>query len=207
MGNDREKFKRTFDRLHASPDTISEVLKMTEENKIVPIRRKYISPRIAASVAAAVLFVASGSTAYAMDIGGIQRNIQMWIHGEQTNATFTVENGEYTLEYIDNEGNEKIQSGGGIAFEKDGTQRPMTEEELMNELDLIYGPEVEYEDDGTVWIYYMNQKMEITDKFGEDGYCFIQLEAGDKVQYVTVKYQDGYAYSPNKYIQPAEFEN
>ena len=56
----------------------------------------------------------------------------------------------------------------------------------------------------TVWVYYLNQKMEITDKF-EDGVCFVQLKADGQTQYITVKYQNGYATSPDGYIQPDKF--
>ena len=34
-----------------------------------------------------------------MDVGGIQRIVQVWIHGDQTDAIFNVENGNYTLDY------------------------------------------------------------------------------------------------------------
>ena len=48
------------------------------------------------------------------------------------------------------------------------------------------------------------KKMEITDKF-EDGVCFVQLKADGQTQYITVKYQNGYATSPDGYIQPDKF--
>lgn len=88
----------------------------------------------------------------------------------------------------------------GVAYEN-GTERPLTADELLDEINM---PEVEYEEDGTVWVYYLNQKMEITDKF-EDGVCFVQLKADGQTQYITVKYQNGYATSPDGYIQPDKF--
>ena len=81
------------------------------------------------------------------------------------------------------------------------TERPLTADELLDEINM---PEVEYEEDGTVWVYYLNQKMEVTDKF-EDGVCFVQLKADGQTQYITVKYQNGYATSPDGYIQPDKF--
>ena len=71
-------------------------------------------------------------------------------------------------------------------------------------MEEINSPEVEYEEDGSVWIYYKNQKMDITDKF-EDGVCYVELKDGDTIQYMTVKYQNGYALSPERYLTPAEF--
>ena len=196
----QEKFQRTFDKLHASPDVLTEVLNMTTNETIVPIRKKRFIPKVAAAAAALVLVAGSGTAAYAMDLGGIQRTVQLWIHGDQTDATFTGENGSYTLEYKDAEGNDVQRGGGGIADEN-GVERPLTDEELLEHLRM---PEVEYKEDGTVWVYYLNQKMEITDKF-QDGVCYVQLNADGKTQYITVKYQNGFATSPHGYVQPSEF--
>ena len=54
--------------------------------------------------------------------------------------------------------NSAVGTGGGIAFEADGTQRSLTAEELMEEID---SPDVEYEEDGSVWVYYHNQSIDI----------------------------------------------
>ena len=196
----QEKFQRTFDKLHAAPEVLTEVLNMTTKETIAPIRKKRFMPKVAAAAAALVLVAGSGTAAYAMDLGGIQRTVQLWIHGDQTDATFMVENGSYTLEYKDAEGNDVQQGGGGIAYEN-GVERPLTDEELLEQFRM---PEVEYKEDGTVWVYYLNQKMEITDKF-QDGVCYVQLNAGGETQYITVKYQNGFATSPHGYVQPSEF--
>lgn len=198
---DKEKFQKIFDKLHASPDVLMEVLNMTTNEKVVPIRKRRYIPKVAAVVAALVLVVGSGSAAYAMDLGGIQRVVQVWIHGDQTDATLTVENGTYTLDYKDAEEKDVHQGGGGVAFNADGSERPLTEEELWSE---INAPEVLYEDDGKVFLYYLDQKLDITDKF-EDGICYIELQVDSKIQYMTIKYQNGYAMSPHGYVQPWEF--
>lgn len=197
---DKEKFQRTFDKLHASPDVLTEVLNMTTNEKVVPIRKKRFTLKAAVAIAALVLVVGSGSAAYAMDLGGIQRTVQVWIHGDQTDATFTVEDGNYTLDYKDADGNDVHQGGGGVAYEN-GVERPLTADELLEDMSL---PDVEYKEDGTVWVYYLDQKMEITDKF-ENDICYVKLKAGGKTQYITVKYQDGFATSPHGYVQPSEF--
>lgn len=197
----KEKFQKTFDKLHASSDVLTEVLNMTTEKKVVPIRKKRYMTKVAAAVAALVLVVGSGSIAYAMDLGGIQRIVQVWIHGDQTDAIFTVENGTYTLDYEDVDGNDVHQGGGGVAGNGDGTVRPLTEEELWDE---INAPDVFYEEDGSVYVYYLNQKLDITDKF-EDGICYLQLQVDGETRYMTIKYQNGYAMSPHGYLQPWEF--
>ena len=197
---DKEKFQRVFGKLHASPDVLTEVLNMTTDEKVIPIKKKRFVPKAAAAIAAIILVVGSGSAAYAMDLGGIQRIVQVWIHGDQTDATFTVENGSYTLDYKNADGNDVHQGGGGVAIE-DGAERPLTADELLEEINM---PDVEYKEDGTVWVYYLGQEMEITDKF-QDGICYVQLKADGKTQYITVKYQDGFATSPHGYVQPSEF--
>ena len=191
---DREKFQKTFSKLHASPDLLTEVMEMAE-------KRRYHIPKVAVAAIACVVILGSGTAAYAMNVGGIQRTIQIWIHGDQTDAQFVVEDGSYTLDYEDENGEAVHRGGGGVAIEDDGTERSLTEEELMEE---INSPEVEYEEDGSVWIYYKNQRMDITDKF-EDGVCYVELKDGDTIQYMTVKYQNGYALSPERYLTPAEF--
>lgn len=157
--------------------------------------------RFAAAAAVFAAVVGLGGTAYAMDIGGIQRTVQVWIHGDQTDATLVVENGSYSLEYEDGNGNLVHRGGGGVAINGDGTERPLTEEELWDE---INAPEVEYEEDGRVVVYYLNQQLDVTDKF-VDGICYVQLQVEDSVFYLTIKYQNGYAWSPHGYIQPSMF--
>ena len=193
---DREKFQKTFSKLHASPDLLTEVMEMAEVKK-----KNYQIPKVAVAAIACVIVLGSGTAAYAMNVGGIQRTIQLWIHGDQTDAQFVVEDGNYSLDYEDEDGEAVHMGGGGVAIEDDGTERSLTEEELMEE---INSPDGEYEEDGRVWIYYKNQKIDITDKF-EDGVCYVELKDGDTIQYMTVKYQNGYALSQERYLTPAEF--
>ena len=69
---EKERFQRVFAPLHASPDTMTEVMKMTEQNtKKRPLRRA-----VTIGLAAA-LVLALGSVAYASDLGGIQRTVQL----------------------------------------------------------------------------------------------------------------------------------
>ena len=194
---EKERFQRAFAPLHASPDTMTEVMKMTERKTKRPALRR-------AATLGLALVLALGSVAYASDLGGIQRTVQLWLNGEMTDATLTVKNGHYTVNYTDSEGNERERSGGGVAFEPDGTERALTEEELFEHLNE---PEVEEREDGTVMVYYLDQKLDVTDKFDEDGVCYVQLEGGEKTIYMTIKRGNGYATSTTKYILPNEFNN
>ena len=66
-------------------------------------------------------------------------------------------------------------------------------------------PEVEFNDGGSVWLYYMDQKLEITDKFDEDGFCYVTVMEGDHPLYVTVKYKDSLCAQTNRYALPEDF--
>ncbi len=194
---EKERFQRAFAPLHASPDTMTEVMKMTERKTKRPALH-----RAATIGLAAALVLALGSVAYASDLGGIQRTVQLWLNGEMTDATLTVNEGSYTLRYPDKDGTEHERGGGGIAIEDDGTERALTEEEMLEHLNA---PEVVYEDDGTVMIYYRGQSLDITDRFDENGLCHVLLrdeQDGGKTLFVTIRYNDCYSYNSTKYEDP-----
>lgn len=194
--SNHKKYKQAFSTLHAS-DSFS-----LEVEKMAMMKRKQLFKNVAAAVAICVLLVGAGGTAYAADLGGIQRKIQLWIHGDQTDATIEFDSdGTYQMQYTDEDGNIQERGGGGVALDNDGIERPLTEEELMEGLN---SPDVVYKDDGTVWVYYYDQKVEITDKFNDD-VCYVKLLSEDKTLYMTVKYQNGYATSESSYISPYSF--
>ena len=154
----KERYKQAFSVLHTSDQFSVEVENMSRLNK------KHNMKVAAAALTGCILLAGGTGTAYAANVGGIQRTVQVWLHGDQTTANMTVsDDGTYTIEYPDENGETREISGGGIAYEADGTERPLTGEELLEEAN---SPDVEYNDDGTVWLYYKNQKIEITDKLG-----------------------------------------
>jgi len=163
-------------------------------------------PRLVAVCAVIVLVLALATAAYAADVGGIQRSIQLWIHGDQTDAVLDIQQEDgyssYSVTYEDADGTVHRQQGGGVAFDTFGRERALTEEEILEHLD---SPEVEYQEDGSVWVYYRGQRIEITDKFDDDGVCYVLLRDGDEELYMTVKYGNGSATSPRSYISPRSF--
>ena len=191
-----EKYKKAFSVLQTSESSFREVENMARLQKRTKMKT-------AAAVIAGCILLGGTGTAYAANVGGIQRTIQLWIHGDQTNATLNVsDNGTYTMEYYDENGNLSQSGGGGIAYNADGTERPLTEEELMAEID---SPDVEYKEDGSVWVYYHSQSIDITNKFNENGICFVKINDGNETLYLTVKYQNGFSYSSDKYVEPEMF--
>lgn len=191
---DKEQYQRTFGVLHASALNLKEEPNMKSNH--FPIRR-------ALTLCAAVLLVLSlTAVCYGADVGGIRRTIQLWVHGDQTTAVMDIQEGSYTLSYEDAQGKPQEFGGGGVAIENDGSERPLTDEELLEHLSE---PEIYYGEDGTVWAYWKKQAMEITDKFNDQGICFLRLEDGDEVWYLTVRYENGYSMSREAYVQPEEF--
>lgn len=196
----REKYKQAFSGLQTSG--LSEM----EVRKMAILKKKQMTRTIAAAAVVGLLLVGGTGTAYAMNIGGIQRTVQLWWNGDQTDATIELtSDGSYNI-YLADDTEEPVMGGGGVAYEPNGEERPLTAEELFDAArDQMNAPDVEYEEDGTVWVYYHDQKIEITDRFDADGICYIKLVDGEETSYLTVKYDNGYAWSKEKYISPKEF--
>lgn len=187
----KERYQRTFSAVHTSTDYYAEVIKMKNAHK-----RFYMS-KVMVACLILVVVLGAATTAYAANVGGIQRTIQIWLHGDQTDAVLDIkEDGSFNLSWQDENGAVREQGGGGVAIEEDGTERPLTEEEILEHLNE---PEVSYKDDGTVWVYYYNQALDITEKF-DNGVCYVKLIHGQDELFLTVKYKDGYASSPRSYI-------
>ena len=158
--------------------------------------------KLAAACLAAVMVVGLAAIAYAADVGGIQRKVQIWINGDQTDAVLDIQGTGYTVTYQDEDGAVREFGGGGVAIEDDGSERPLTEAEIMEHLD---SPDVEYRDDGSVWVCYHGGETEITDRFDADGVCYVQVKTDGGVLYLTVKRGNGFASSPHSYIPPQHF--
>ena len=195
--NSKEKFKRTFSVVRTSEDYCKGVYEMNHTHT----KRFYTSMAVAACLVLCLAFGAMG-VCYAANVGGIQRQIQLWVNGDQTDAVIEFSGeGTYSLEYTDVDGGTHSQSGGGVAFDAFGNERPLTEEELLAELNA---PDVRYEEGGKVMLYYYGQATDITDMFEED-ICYIKLVNDSAELYMTIKYQNGYATSPDRYMNPKEF--
>lgn len=203
----KEKYKQAFSVLQTSDDFSMEVEKMAMRQKHHKMKT------IAAAVAACVILVGGAGTAYAADVGGVQRTIQLWIDGDRTNATFEIKadgdiiihnddgnNTSYIIKSNDEEGNTTDMGGDSVATEEDGGKGSPVEEEAKEQNDQ---PKVEYKDDGSVWVCYKDQKLDITDRF-EDGICYVKLIDGEDNLYLTAKYKDGYGVSSSKYLSPQE---
>ncbi len=187
-----EKYKKAFSVLEPS-DKIS-----WEVEKMKAIEKKRHRKIAAAAVAIVGVLVLGSGSAYAANVGGIQRQIQLWTRGELTDATITFDGkGGYTTTYTDENGETQEMSGGGIAYDIFGNERPLTEDELMEDAGMN-DVEVAIED-GRITVYFMDQVIDITDKF-KDGICHVHLTGNGKEYFLTVGENGNYTLSEDKYM-------
>lgn len=193
----KEKYQRTFSALHASE----------RKMEVTVMERKVFVPRFAAVCAAAVSILAMASVAYAADVGGIQGSFRLWIYGDETQAEWerTSDDDTYTVTYEDSDGElREIQILGDVYEEGDNNSNSAIIGENIER--LLNMPDIEYRDDGTVWVYYHGQCIEITDKLDENGVGCVQIEDGDETLYMTIEEEGVYSISSHGFPSPAPDE-
>ncbi len=175
----KERYKQAFSPLHASEPILLEGTSMEKTN-----RRFKLRPALAAGLAAAVIVSCMG-VAYAADLGGIQEKVRVWFGGKDVEATVvdtsTDDCGAYEFTMIGPDGEAVTRSAGGTAIADDGTQRPLSAQEVAEE----FAVEVVKKDDGTVWIYDHDQAFDVTDYLA-DGQTKFTLEAEGKTVYYEI---------------------
>ena len=126
----KERYKQAFSALQPTSE-------IRLEEKIMKEYKRKHTKRIIAMAAIICLAVFAGSGgAYAANVGGIQRTIQLWVHGDQTTAELNVhDDGTYQVKIPDGNGGTKTRGGGGVAFDAFGNERALTEEEILDHLD------------------------------------------------------------------------
>lgn len=177
---DREKYKRVFSKLHTSENFCVEVENMKDKKKIV------MGKGMAACLAV-VLVLGSGTAAYAADLGGIQEKVAIWFQGEQVEMEVEEcdEIDGYQYIYQNEDGTESEMTLTGI-MDENGTTRRMTSDELVEE----YNENVHIVDDekGRTWVYYYDQKVDITDQLNENNnLCLLSLVHDEETMYLTIE--------------------
>ena len=172
----KEKYKEAFRVLQ--PDT--------EQWEVQPMKhniRTFKTKRILAVAAVVVILAVAAVGAYAADVGGIQATVRGWLHGAQRDVTVSErDDGGYDFDYIDENGKKQSFSGGGIAMGRDGKERPLTAEEMLEGS----GFEVVKGDDGRLRLYYYDRTFDITDLMGDDGVGKFRFKDSDKLFAKTV---------------------
>ncbi|MDE7313998.1 MAG: hypothetical protein K2N87_20655 [Eubacterium sp.] len=173
----KERYKKAFQTLHSSGQFSLEV-EMMEKRKHV-----YHMKKVVAACAATAILFGSMTVAYAADLGGIQQKITAWFHGEQTQVNVKDNgNGSYTFTFTDENGKKQAQTGGGVAFDDNGNEIQLSAEDLAPSI----GNFVEADNDGKVWLYYYDKKIDVTEMFGEDGICKVALEHEGETVYFKI---------------------
>lgn len=186
----KEKYQKAFSTLHAS-DNISLEVEIMEKNK-----KLYRMKKVAAACAAVAVVFGSMTVAYASDLGGIRQKITAWFHGEQAQLDVTDNgDGSYSYKYVDDNGQTYEGSGGGVAIDDNGNEIPLTADELMENV----GNEVEKDQDGNIWIYYYDKKLNITDLFDKDGICKVAFEHEGRMVYFKIQEGDEIEGFPGNY--------
>lgn len=200
--NNRERYKRAFQAVHATNHQWLEATDMNRQHM-----RYSFSRTVAVAMLIAALLVGSLTAAYAADLGGFRQMVTLWVHGQPTDAQVEVYTGEdggvdveyasegdeegspapasYVVTWTDENGEERQMMGGGVAMERDGTERPLTMDEYLESLDGTAVEQVEITEDGRVMLYWYDIAEDITDRF-EDGVCRLTLTHGEVTMYFTV---------------------
>lgn len=148
---------------------------------------------VAAAIACAVVIGGSG-TVYAADIGGIQEKLSVWLYGKQTEVDVTEnENGGYTLSYDRGNGTEEMSAYGGVSIDPNGSQTWLTADQLATTISA--SASIEKDADGKVWIYYYDQKQDITDLFDKNGICQITMTHEGRSIFLTISENEYGGYS------------
>ena len=191
----KDKFKRAFSALHTSDS-------FTLEQEDTTMTKKIRFHKTAVAACTALAIFAGTATCYAADAGGIQRTVQVWLHGDQTTATITVGDGDDQITHYsiqDSSGNE-VQGGGGVAFNEDGSERPLTTAEMQDYLNMPTTDTIGHH----LYLFYKDQKIDLTGRFDKDGLCYITLIDGKKKIYVTVAESGGMVSREDRYAEKSE---
>ena len=197
----KERYKQAFSALQTSGQLSMEVEKMAE------IQKKHKRNIIAAAAIACAVVIGGSGTAYAADIGGIQEKVYIWLHGAQTEADI-VENGEggYEVRYERDGEEQGVTAFGGVSIDSDGTVDWLSVDELVEGLNE--SADVDKDADGRVWVYYKDQKVDITDLFNNEGICRVKMMCEGQMIYLEIEQGEygGFPYSQTNDLPEEEIE-
>lgn len=182
----KERYLQAFSALYASADFSMEVETMQQTAKQHRIRKA------AALMSLCLILFGSATAAYAADVGGIQRSVQVFFCGDQTDATIHCDHTAAVSYDVHHYGHHTSGSTGPAAEVTDADLVPETAVP-----DVTYA-DVTYESDGSVWVCWNGQRTNITDKF-DDGLCYITLLDGAETAYMTIEYGGCHTISTHRY--------
>lgn len=190
---EKERYKRAFSSIHLPDDFAVDLQRKHREKRI------RLKSAITAACLTAALF--GGTTAaYASNLNGIQRTIQIWLHGDQTSAVITFNEEEGITRYTVTDENSTEIHGGGVEMENDGSEKAVSEAQMQ---EYLNEPDMETLN-GRTCLFYKDQVIDITDLFDEDGLCYVVLKEDNKELYVTAVKDKGLSAYTKRFIQKEE---
>lgn len=198
----RERYKQAFSALQTSGKISLEVEDM------VKLQKKHRKNIAAAAAAICAALIGVSGTAYAADIGGIQEKVSIWINGKEEEVVITGKgDGSYTLHFESGDDNQ-VMGGVAIGEDENGdtTERWLSPDELV--ITINQSANIAEDADGRVWVYYYDQKADVTDLFDEEGICKVKLTHEGQTIYLEIERdKDGsYAHSQTNDL-PEDSEN
>lgn len=178
--NNKERYKRAFNVLQTSKEIC------LEDNRVMNFKEK-MRIKVAAAAIIGISLTGSAVTAYAMDLGGVRGMIDAWIHGEEKAVEYQIdENNEFSI--YDETGEIVVGTINSSSKGIEDVERAVT------------APTIEFAQDGKRWIYYYDEKIDITDSF-VDQKCYITLYHEDNPLYVVVYDSGDFTTSPYEYAE------
>ncbi|MCD7761498.1 MAG: hypothetical protein LUH16_06970, partial [Clostridiales bacterium] len=176
----RERYKQAFSVLHADGD-----IRLETETKRAG-RKTILWQRVAAACACVALLLGGAGTTYAADLGGVRTALTAWISGQQVEVEVADgEDGIYIFTYEAEDGTEQVFGGEGVVMDENGNETPASAEEILDGM----GIGVERKEDGSVWLYYYDRTVEITDYLtGDENTCKVALEYEGETVYFDIQY-------------------
>ena len=162
---EKDKYKRAFSSIHLPEDFAVDSKRKQREKKA------QFQGAITAACVAAVLF-AGTTVAYASNFNGIQRTIQIWLHGDQTSAVITFDEGDGITRYAMTDENGNEIHGGGVTIENDGSEKPVSEAQMR---EYLNSPDMDTVN-GRTYLFYKDQAIDLTELFDKDGICYVMLK-------------------------------
>lgn len=193
--NNKERYQKAASFIKPSADFTQKVMQeagsMKKNENITKMNTLRKWRKLSVSIAAALVLV-FGLTAvsYAADIGGFQRTVNSWLYGETTQVQVEqVGEYEYLLTYPDG----STRGTGGVAFDANGKERPLTPEEVLDEINNSV--EIEENEEERIILYYHDHVEDITDMIDENGIVKIKFEDGALPTYFTIQWNGDGSYS------------
>ena len=182
---EQERYKKAMSMIR--PSGQMDVLNYVEERTM---KHKRTVRMLATACASFALVLVCSISAYAANIGGLRHTVNIWLHGDMTEVSIEeVGEGQFEITYPDG----SVRGTGGVSIGADGKEKWETLEEVEER--LLNDPEVEKDEDGRIWLYLRDHKIDITEQIEKQGYAQEKIKDGLLADYITILWDEDGGYS------------